>query len=50
MDTISEIVKTALIEAARDAYGPDRRIVATCPTCGYGFYQGEEQRCNEDCE
>lgn len=49
MDTISETIRVALIQAARDVYQPETRTVATCPTCGYGFREGEIVECNEDC-
>lgn len=49
MDTIAETVREALIQAAREAYAPDTAVVATCPTCGYGFRAGEAVECGEEC-
>ena len=49
MDTIAETIRTALIATAREVYQPGSAVVATCPTCGYGFREGETVECNEDC-
>lgn len=49
MDTISETIRTALIQAAREVYQPESREAATCETCGYEFREGEDQNCDEDC-
>lgn len=49
MDTIAEMVRTALIQAARDVCAPDTAAVATCPTCGYGFRAGETVECGKEC-
>ncbi len=49
MDTIAETIRQALIQAARDAYQPESREVARCEKCGYGFREGEDQSCDEDC-